>query len=234
MVKERFLDLLYPRRCVICDEPLSFGKKGVCPECRPQIKYIREPFCMKCGKMLDDQREWCEDCQKRKHGFLQGGAVFDYGSVSDAMYRFKNQGRREYAEFFGEELYRFRGEWLRAIRPDALVPVPIHKSRWKQRGYNQAEEIARYLSHYSGIPVYNHLIERVVNTRPLKELSAQERQNNLKKAFKMVQNDVKLNTIVIIDDIYTTGSTVDAMADTIREYSDCKIYYLAAAIGRGN
>ena len=72
------------------------------------------------------------------------------------------------------------------------------------------------------------------DTAPLKDLGAQERQNNLKKAFKIVRNDVKLITIVIIDDIYTTGSTVDAIAQVIRQHSDCWVYVLTAAIGRGN
>lgn len=234
MVKDVVLDLLYPRRCVCCDEALAFGKKELCPDCRDRIVYIEDPFCMKCGKQLADEREYCDDCRKREHAFIQGSAVFDYGSVADAMYRFKNQGRREYAEFFGKELYRTKKEWLRMLRPDGLVPVPIHKSRMRKRGYNQAGELAKQLSRYTGVPVYDRWIERVSDTKPLKELNAQERQNNLKRAFKMVQNDVKLNTIVIIDDIYTTGSTIDAMAQTIRESMDCRVYYLAVAIGRGN
>lgn len=234
MVKDTMLDLLFPRRCVCCDAVLAFGKKELCPECKECMVYIREPFCMKCGKQLADEREYCEDCMKREHTFIQGSAVFDYGSVADAMYRFKNQGRREYAEFFGKELYRTKKDWLRMIRPDGLVPVPIHKSRMRKRGYNQAAELAKHLSRDTGIPVYDQWIVRVSDTKPLKELHARERQNYLKKAFKIVQNDVKLNTIVIIDDIYTTGSTIDSMAQTIRECMDCRIYYLAVAIGRGN
>lgn len=233
MVKDTMLDLLFPRRCVCCDAVLSFGKKELCPECKECMVYIREPFCMKCGKQLADDREYCEDCMKREHAFIQGSAVFDYGSVADAMYRFKNQGRREYAEFFGKELYRTKKDWLRMIRPDGLVPVPIHKSRMRKRGYNQAAELARQLSHYTGIPVYEQWIVRVSDTKPLKELNARERQNNLKKAFKIVQNDVKLNTIVVIDDIYTTGSTVDEIARTFHELIPCNVYFLALAIGRG-
>lgn len=119
------------------------------------------------------------------------------------------------------------------IRPDALVPVPVHPARKRQRGYNQAELIARELSRCSGIPLNTQLIRRTKRTRPLKSLSYLERQNNLKKAFKMWKNDVKLSTIVIIDDIYTTGSTIDAMAQVLQAAGIRRIYFMTLTIGRG-
>ena len=119
------------------------------------------------------------------------------------------------------------------INPDALIPVPIHSSRMRSRGYNQAELVARELSRHSGIPVNTKLIQRVKRTKPLKSLSHSERQNNLKRAFKILQNDVKLNTIVIIDDIYTTGSTIDAMTGVLNDAGVKNVYYMALTIGRG-
>ena len=85
----------------------------------------------------------------------------------------------------------------------------------------------------TGIPVRADLIERTVKTAPMKDLSAAERQNNLKKAFKILRNDVKLNTIIIIDDIYTTGSTIDAMSREFRKAGVGRIYFITLAIGRG-
>ncbi|MDE7045569.1 MAG: ComF family protein, partial [Acetatifactor sp.] len=122
---------------------------------------------------------------------------------------------------------------LMARRADALIPVPVHPSRKRRRGYNQAELIARRLSELSGIPMEAALIRRVKKTRPLKGLSNSERQNNLKRAFKIDINDVKLNTIVIIDDIYTTGATIDSMAQVLKEKGVKKIYFMALAVGRG-
>ena len=113
------------------------------------------------------------------------------------------------------------------------MPVPIHPSRKRRRGYNQAELIARELSGLSGIPVNTALMERIKKTRPLKNLSHEERQNNLKRAFKIRQNDVKLNTIVIIDDIYTTGSTIDSMARVLHGAGITEVYFVALTIGRG-
>jgi predicted amidophosphoribosyltransferase len=83
-----------------------------------------------------------------------------------------------------------------------------------------------------GIPVLTKLVKRTKNTIPQKELDLSARQNNLKKAFKLCRNDVKLNTIIIIDDIYTTGSTIDAVAEQFREAGVKKIYFVAISGGR--
>lgn len=228
------IDLLFPKRCAVCDNITDRPGEEICAKCRSKIIYIKEPCCLKCGRQLrGGQREYCGDCEKEKHYFTQGTALYDYGSMSDSVFRFKYGGRMEYASFYGRELYERKRRWLEMIRPDALVPVPIHSSRKRKRGYNQAELIAKVLSGYSGIPVNASLIGREKKTQPLKNLSRAERQNNLKRAFKIKQNDVKLKTIVIIDDIYTTGSTVDAMARVLAGAGIRNIYFMALTIGRG-
>ena len=231
---EAISDLIFPRRCAVCDRPVDRLGQGVCLKCKSQIQDIQAPFCMKCGKQLNEpQQEYCNDCLIRKHFYLQGKALYDYGSMADSIFRFKYMGRQEYAGFYGKELYDRYGFWLHAVRPDALVPVPIHASRKRKRGYNQAELLAVELSKHSGIPVNSKLIIRKKKTKPQKDLTIQERQNNLKKAFKICQNDVKLSTIVIIDDIYTTGSTIDDMAKLLMASGIQKVYYVALAVGRG-
>ena len=105
---------------------------------------------MKCGKQLrEEDGELCGDCGRRRHGFVQGIALYDYGSIADSVFRFKYCGRQEYATFYGRQLYAARRRWLELIKPEALVPVPIHPSRKRMRGYNQAELIARALSEQS-------------------------------------------------------------------------------------
>lgn len=232
--RDKVTDLLFPGRCVVCDEIVGRQGESLCSGCRNKIIYIREPCCMKCGKQLKDpDQEYCNDCVRMKHTYTQGTALYDYGSMADSIFRFKYGGRMEYASFYGREIYAKRIGWLTARHADALVPVPIHPSRKRTRGYNQAELIAKKVSELSGIPVEASLIRRVKKTRPLKGLSHFERQNNLKRAFKIETNDVKLNTIVIIDDIYTTGATIDAMAQAFREKGVKQIYFIALAVGRG-
>lgn len=233
-VWEKLLDLLFPRRCPVCDQPVKPFGALICDACREIPVSIGEVYCMKCGKPLDgEELEYCTDCRQTGHVYDAGRAVFVYHSVSDAIYRFKYRGRQEYAEYFAECMAQKLGDWIRQKQVQALVPVPIHTERRRARGYNQAELLAESLGRKLGIPVRTDLISRVKKTKPMKDLSPSERQNNLKKAFKICCNDVKLDTIVIIDDIYTTGSTVDAMSRELRAAGIRRIYFAALAVGKG-
>ena len=118
-------------------------------------------------------------------------------------------------------------------KPDALIPVPIHESRRRERGYNQSDVLAKAIGKRIDIPVYTDWISRCRKTAPQKELEPAERQKNLKKAFKIIHDDVKLNTIVIIDDIYTTGSTIDNVAQCAKDAGVKKIYFITLSIGKG-
>ena len=227
-------DLIYPRRCPVCDKAVKPFGNLICGECENKFVYIKAPFCQKCGKELKDKRAfYCHDCAVKEHSYDKGMALFSYGSAAESIYRFKYRGRQEYAAYFGERMAQILGKRILELKPDALVPVPIHSSKKRTRGYNQAELIAKELGRRLEIPVRTDLVHRVRKTQPMKNLSAQERQNNLKKAFKIGHFDVKLYTIIIIDDIYTTGSTIDAVADELRSVGIQNIYYAALAIGRG-
>ena len=116
---------------------------------------------------------------------------------------------------------------------DAIIPVPLHKTREKQRGYNQAALIARELGKRLNIPVEEEFVGRIRQTLPQKNLKGKERQNNLKNAFKIRQNDVKLNTVIVVDDIYTTGTTMDEIAGCLKRAGIREIYCISLAVGRG-
>ncbi|MCL2253827.1 MAG: double zinc ribbon domain-containing protein [Lachnospiraceae bacterium] len=231
-IRDTLLNLLFPRRCPICDEPVKFGKGLICPPCLTRISYLDSPTCLKCGKKLHNEAEYCQDCAARSHSFDRGMALFEYQSIAGAIYRFKYKGRHEYADFFGSEICGKLGEDILRLKPDCLIPVPIHAKRLRTRGYNQATALAKVISERLNIPLNEKIIRRVRPTKPLKNLNLQERQNNLKKAFKIERNDVKLNTIIIIDDIFTTGSTIDAMSEELRRIGVKKVYFVALSIGK--
>lgn len=226
--------LLFPLRCPVCDDIVTpFGEK-ICPKCRSTLEYVKVPRCYICGKELkQEEQEYCYDCSRKKHEYLAGRAVYNYKSVSDSLYRFKYGGRREYAGFYGEEMERVLGSTIYRWNPQALIPVPIHFTRWQKRGYNQATLLARELGRRCNIPVKTNLIYRIKKTIPLKELDVTERQNNLKKAFIIGRNDVKLERVVVVDDIYTTGSTIDAIAAELKKVGIQEIYFVSLAIGKG-
>lgn len=226
--------LLFPLRCPVCDEIVTpFGEK-ICLTCMKKVKYVTPPRCFRCGKKLDDtEAEYCQDCRRKEHLFVHGRALYDYESAAPAIYRFKYGNRREYADFFGSEISRYLGDYIRQISPDALIPIPLHRSRKRKRGYNQAELLAKAVSRYTGVPVYDKILVRVKNTVPLKRLNPQERQKNLKKAFHISGNDVKLKTIILIDDIYTTGATMDEAAAVLLAAGVKQVYFITLACGRG-
>ena len=224
--------LIFPPRCPICDSVVSMLNKGICTHCMKKIQYVKNPRCFKCGKHVAEEIiEYCEDCQARKHLYKQGRALYEYKEVANAIYRFKYSGRREYAEVFGEELSFYLGEYIRDLKPDGFVPVPMYPLKERKRGYNQAVLLARSLGNHMQLPVYENLVKRVRNTGALKLLNPEERLNNLKKAFILEENGVKLNTIIIIDDIYTTGSTIDTIAKEFLEIGVENIYFVTLAIG---
>ena len=227
-------DLLFPPRCVLCDEVIAAEDGGCCEECRPKLKYITEPWCLKCGAPVASAEDgFCASCRVRGHLFAAGRALYEYAGVRTSIYRFKYSGRAEYAEFYGREMALKLKSQLTAWKPDGLIPIPLHKSRERLRGYNQAERLARAIGRYSDIPVYDRIVFRKKKTRPMKELNVKERQNNLKGAFIIPQDVVKLKRIVLVDDIYTTGATMDNVTKLLLERGVLEVYTLTLAIGTG-
>jgi len=227
------LQFLFPRRCPVCDGIVVPWGEKICDSCLGKMKLLTAPWCMKCGKKLLKEGEYCSDCLGRKHLFLRGRSLYEYDSAALSIYRFKYGGRREYADWYGEQLVDYLGDFIRSVNPDCLIPVPLHKKRKSQRGYNQAEVLAKAVGSRLGIPVLGNLVLRRKNTKPLKYENPEGRQNNLKKAFIMSQNDVKLKRVIIVDDIYTTGSTMDALSGVLREAGIREIYFIALACGKG-
>ena len=227
------VQLLYPLHCPVCDEIVRPWGEKVCPDCLPKLKLLTPPWCMQCGKKLSEEAEFCSDCQAKEHNFIRGRSLYEYGSAAASIYKFKYGGRREYASFYGEQMTEYLGDFIRRIHPDGLMPIPLHPRRKAVRGYNQAELLAGEIGKKIGIPVYTKMLKRIKNTAPLKKLNPKERQNNLKKAFNISGNDVKLKTIILVDDIYTTGSTIDEAAKTLKEAGVENVYFVALACGAG-
>ena len=233
-IVQKITDLLFPRRCPVCDDVVPMGEGLICRRCVPKLQYVREPRCRRCGRQLsDDAREYCGDCMRHKHAFDYGYALYDYGSMRRSIFRFKYRKRREYAEFYAQDIYEKLGSEIRRMGADAIIPVPVHKSRLRARGYNQAQLVAAALSKLTGIPMYDKMVRRTKKTIPQKELNVHERQNNLKKAFNIGADVVKLNKTIIVDDIYTTGSTLDAMALELKRHGVGEVYFVTLCIGEG-
>ncbi len=116
-------------------------------------------------------------------------------------------------------------------RPSCLIPVPVSAAKLKKRGYDQAEVLASAISENTGIPVLKNYVIRCRDTLPMKELSRNERMKNLRGAFKITAHDVKCRSVMIVDDIYTTGSTMDALAAVLKEEGVEVVYFVTLAAG---
>lgn len=231
---ERISRLLFPQRCPVCDDLVKVKEGLICHGCRRKLKQVKEPACFTCGKpIFVQEQEYCRDCKSHKHLYVRGKALYEYESIAGTLYRFKYSGRQEYAAFLGGEMADKMEDFIRLAAPDGLMPVPLSRKRFNRRGYNQAGLLAKVIGKKLEIPVFDRLVVRIRDTAPQKELNAHERQNNLKKAFIIAQNDVKLDTIIVIDDIYTTGSTIDALAEVLLQAGVKKVYFIALAVGAG-
>ncbi|MBO4412231.1 MAG: ComF family protein [Lachnospiraceae bacterium] len=231
------LDWLYPKRCPICLDALPPGKKLICGPCRERVRRVESPTCMKCGKPLSDETyEYCKNCESHMPPFVRGLSWAEYSSkyirrmLTEVKYH-ENPQLLDYPCLdFAERIRKTVEEW----QAEALVPVPVHRSKLIERGYNQAEEITKRLSKHLGLPSDSALLIRREKTRAQKELTEIERRNNLATAFFVPPQHTAYQTVILVDDIYTTGSTAEACTRTLLNAGISKVYFLSLAIGRDN
>lgn len=228
-------ELIYPRRCPLCDGLLGKKEPLLCRKCAEKLKFVEGPRCFRCGKPLgNDEEEYCGDCARAGRRFESGFAPFAYqGLYKKSVLRFKYGGRQEYAGFYSASILRFGGGKIRRWNPDVLIPVPIHRKRLLRRGYNQAEVLARRLGKETGIPTVADAVVRKRNTAAQKLLGSRERRKNLEDAFAAGKGIKAWKCALIVDDIYTTGSTVDAVAKVLKDSGAGRIYFVCVCVTPG-
>lgn len=237
-IASRIIDAIYPPVCPICGKTpdiVEGVRRRVCADCEKKLVYIGEQRCLKCGKELEDtDGQYCYDCGRTEHIYTQGIAVFAYAEgIKQSIYRYKYKGRREYAVWYGEQVSKKCGAQIDIWAPDVIIPVPLHADKLRKRGYNQAELLAVEIGKNMGIPVEPDYLAREKNTVPMKALSENERVKNLEKAFLIKNNGVKYNKVMLVDDIYTTGATVDACAEELKKAGVKQIYCVSLCVGKG-
>lgn len=226
-----FLDMLYPRRCPVCHDIAVPGGSRICNVCREKLKPITGPRCFRCSKPLKrEEQEYCKDCRKTRL-FDQGIGIFPYGSVlQESLFKLKYGKRQEYGSFYGQIAAVYFREIIRNWGVEIIIPIPLHRKRMEKRGYNQAELIAEALGKTLCIPVDSRLMKRKVNTRPQKELDYRERKQNMKNAF-FLKGENRYRRILLVDDIYTTGSTIEAAAELLKRNGAENVFFLTIAMG---
>ncbi len=231
-----FVGLFYPKQCMSCGKVLLKMEKeiGFCRGCVKNVKLVGAKSCMRCGKPIGSgQKEYCPQCEVNSHKYNQNKAVFVYdGPVKMSMYQYKYSNKRCFSEYYAKTAVKMHGSWLKRIGVDAIVPVPMYERKKKSRGYNQAEEFANAISALTGIPVENGIIRRERETIAMKQLKGAKRKKNLLNAFKLAENIVQFRKVLIVDDIYTTGTTMDEMAKALKNGGISEVYGLCICIGK--
>ncbi|MDD3337927.1 MAG: ComF family protein [Lachnospiraceae bacterium] len=232
---EKTMDFLYPRRCPVCHDIVMPKGALLCPECLEALPFVQGPICRKCGKILEDgEQELCSDCREAEHVFDAGRGVFSYDEVMrKTIGQFKYHGRKEYARPLGILTARAMEQQLKIWKPQVIIPIPLYKKKLRMRGFNQTEEIGKVISAYTQIPMETRVLHRVRNTAAMKELNPEERRENMLRAFTCTEKEIPWEKILLLDDIYTTGSTMDAAAIALRQKKPMEIYCLSVCIGKG-
>ncbi len=223
---EKIISILYPRTCPVCTKTITSGY--VCPSCFLHIQYVKFPYCIKCGKgILLSSLEYCEDCYASPKSFIRCVALYDYRSpiISKMMAEIKYHNRRDFIDFICDDFIEKKGHIIKEWAGEVFLPVPVHPSKLYTRGFNQAEAMARKLSNAFDIPLDTKLLIRTKRTSPQKKMSASERSANLISAFKTTKR-LAYETVILVDDIYTTGSTVEACTKVLMESGIKHVYVI--------
>lgn len=237
---QTILDIIYPVRCPICAEIVIPKGDRICPTCKDKLPYISEPKCMKCSKPVEyEEKEYCSDCERKSYHFDRGFGLWIYSKeMKESLSNFKYHSKKEYAKFYIDELTRLYGNQIRKLEPDVIVPVPIHRSKLLDRGYNQADILAKGFGGRLGITVLSDLLIRKKKTVPQKNLSDIERLRNLSEAFQLNDTVMKnyrkqMKRVLLVDDIYTTGSTIEACTNVLKRNDIAEVYFIVLCIGKG-
>lgn len=190
---------------------------------------------MKCGKPVRyEEQEYCRDCAHAHHDYDRGLSMWLHQPpVNQSIYQFKYHNRRVFADYYASEIAGTYQEQLRQWKPEVIVPVPLHPGRKRQRGYNQAQILAEALGTYLKVPVSTKMVRRIRATDPQKNLGYRDRKRNLEQAFAAGQMMRVPETVLVVDDIYTTGNTIDHVAKVLKERGVQKVYFLTISIGQG-
>ncbi len=232
---ELLLDLFYPPSCPLCDEILKKGEKYCCKECGQKLPWIGADYCLKCGKPVsDDTQEYCPDCLKFEHYFDQGTAPFVYkGDLRHSIYRMKHENRRDYIDFYAWVMAASCKRYLNVWRPDLILAVPMQKKRKRKRGYNQSELLGKKISQYLDIPFEKDVLQCTRQTEEQKTLGRKERMKNLRGSFSVKKELNGIQNVLIADDVYTTGSTMDEISRVLKQAGVKHVFFVVLCTGKG-
>jgi ComF family protein len=215
------LSFFYPEWCQLCGKGRAAPEEGfVCSACQDTASFIEPPFCERCGRPVEGEvttRFECTNCRDLPRVFTWArSAVAAKGCVLEVIHRYKYKRAMWFEPLLARWLVEQAGPQLAGHDWSCIVPIPLHPVKQREREFNQAERLARRLSGATGIAMNSKLVRRTAATRSQTLLSREERQENMRNAFKL-REGAKLGggRVLLVDDVFTTGATAGACAEAL-------------------
>lgn len=224
------LEILYPRACICCKSILDKNSEWnfYCLECWKTLSPIVGPSCMQCGQAFHGEvkgSRMCPQCLELQPQFQEGKSLF---TLNEGMREWVHTLKYHRGLYVLKDLEKFlienKERWVDFFENAILIPVPIHWRKYLKRGYNQSECIAKVLQKIFPIQAINPLLKKIHSTKPQVELSKEERLKNVNNSFAIKKKPLSsYETYILIDDVFTTGSTLKACAKVLSENGAKKI-----------
>lgn len=227
---ETAITFIYPSQCKVCEAHLSLDAKPyICKSCWKDIDYINPPWCEICG--LPNNENLCDACasQPPRYGKLRAIAVYEK-TLQQAIHLFKFEKRTSLKHALIQLIVNNIPSDLNLKDYDYVLPIPIHKKRLRERGFNQSLLLAEGLAKATDIKVTKDTLIRRKNTSPQSSLNKEERQTNIIGAFELKNpSNIQSKQILVLDDVYTTGATVREVVNILWDADPIEIDVLTLA-----
>ena len=228
--KEITLDILFPPICIACEKSLLPHEKDrfICENCFSGIQINSTLTCPVCRARLADNKKICH---KEASYRLAAAANYDNELVKNLIWQLKFQKKTVAAKILGEILFLHLSSFRFPLASFLLIPIPLHKNRKRERGFNQSELIAEALEKKTGLPMVTNALIRIKDTPPQTETrDFEERKKNMEKSFMVLYPDlIKNKNIILIDDVFTSGSTITEAVKTLKSHGAKRVIALTVA-----
>lgn len=222
------LHLIYPSTCWVCSQFLAEGQAGFCDSCRGALTQEPHPTCPRCASSVGpfvDLQGGCTRCRNESFAFDQSLRMGPYeGLLRDVVLRLKHAHGEGLAEMVGKLWVEHLGDKLRGFKADVIIPMPLHWRKHLGRGYNQSQAMARSLAAGLGIPCKPRWLRRIRYTQPQAHMTAAERRENVRGAFRARTGlSLQGKTVLLVDDVMTTGNTANEAARALKPARPARI-----------
>jgi len=215
------INIIYPTKCLVCKKSISSSsaKKYICDLCWDNIKKNTPPFCKYCCRHIENETyAVCKECRNKTFYFEQAFSACIYeGAIKELIHQFKYDDK----DYLGKNLAELLIEFINTYRIplkgfDFVIPIPLHPVKFRQREYNPALILAQHISQVFNLKVLNNVLHKIRNTVSQTKLDTQSRWKNVSNSFRVTSQIIKDKSIILVDDILTTGATASEAARVLK------------------